>query len=283
MNAVPETLTIALWQCEPLPPVESLLGDHAVAENLERLDATLAEVAGTVDLLVTPEMFVGGYNVGAEAARLRADPALRDMTVAPVDGSVADAVSHMCAKHAVAVVYGCAEIADDGSVYNTARLVDATGTHLGSHHKTHLFGDLDREMFTAGTDRAPVIEFGGWHIGLLICYEVEFPEMTRSLAARGADLICVPTANMAQYNDVQRVLLPARALENQVFLAYANGVGAEGDITYGGLSTILGPTGMSVADRPGTPDLVTATIVRTDIKRSRGQFCYLDDLNRDVY
>lgn len=283
MSAVPETLTIALWQCEPLPPVESLLGDHTVAENLERLDATLAEVAGTVELLVTPEMFVGGYNVGAEAARLRADPALRDMTVPPVDGSVADAVSHMCAKHGVAVVYGCAEIADDGSVYNTARLVDATGTHLGSHHKTHLFGELDREMFTAGTDRAPVIEFGGWHIGLLICYEVEFPEMARSLAARGADLICVPTANMAQYNDVQRVLLPARALENQVFLAYANSVGTEGDITYGGLSTILGPTGMSVADRGGAPDLVTATIVRTDIKRARGQFCYLDDVNRDVH
>ncbi|MFZ2242598.1 MAG: carbon-nitrogen hydrolase family protein [Gordonia amarae] len=280
---MPETLTIALWQCEPLPPVESLLGDHTVAENLERLDATLAEVAGTVELLVTPEMFVGGYNVGAEAARLRADPALRDMTVPPVDGSVADAVSHMCAKHGVAVVYGCAEIADDGSVYNTARLVDATGTHLGSHHKTHLFGELDREMFTAGTDRAPVIEFGGWHIGLLICYEVEFPEMARSLAARGADLICVPTANMAQYNDVQRVLLPARALENQVFLAYANSVGTEGDITYGGLSTILGPTGMSVADRGGAPDLVTATIVRTDIKRARGQFCYLDDVNRDVH
>ena len=128
MSAVPETLTIALWQCEPLPPVESLLGDHTVAENLERLDAKMAEVAGTVELLVTPEMFVGGYNVGAEAARLRADPALRDMTVPPVDGSVADAVSHMCAKHGVAVVYGCAEIADDGSVYNTARLVDATGT-----------------------------------------------------------------------------------------------------------------------------------------------------------
>lgn len=280
---MPETLTIALWQCEPLPLAESLLGDHTVAENLERLDAKLAEVAGTVELLVTPEMFVGGYNVGAEAARLRADPALRDMTVAPVDGSVADAVSHMCAKHGVAVVYGCAEIADDGSVYNTARLVDATGAHLGSHHKTHLFGDLDREMFTAGTERAPVIEFGGWHIGLLICYEVEFPEMARSLAARGADLICVPTANMAQFNDVQRVLLPARALENQVFLAYANGVGTEGDLTYGGLSTILGPTGMSVADRAGAPDLVTATIVRTDIKRSRAQFCYLDDLNRDVY
>ncbi|GAB06165.1 putative amidohydrolase [Gordonia amarae] len=280
---MPETLTIALWQCEPLPPVESLLGDHTVAENLERLDAKMAEVAGTVELLVTPEMFVGGYNVGAEAARLRADPALRDMTVPPVDGSVADAVSHMCAKHGVAVVYGCAEIADDGSVYNTARLVDATGTHLGSHHKTHLFGELDREMFTAGADRAPVIEFGGWHIGLLICYEVEFPEMARSLAARGADLVCVPTANMAQYNDVQRVLLPARALENQVFLAYANGVGTEGDITYGGLSTILGPTGMSVADRGGAPDLVTATIVRTDIKRARGQFCYLDDVNRDVH
>ena len=280
---MPETLRLALWQCEPMPPVESLRVDYTVAENLERLEAKLAEVAGTVDLLVTPEMFIGGFNVGAEAVRLRADPALRDMTVPPVDGSVADAVSHMCAKHGIAVVYGCAEIADDGSVYNAARLVDATGAHVGSHHKTHLFGDLDRAMFTAGTEPAPVIEFGGWHVGLLICYEVEFPEMVRSLAVRGADIVCVPTANMAEFNDVQRVLLPARALENQVFLAYANGVGVEGDMTYGGLSTILGPTGVSVAEKGGDPDLVTASITRTDIKRARGQFCYLDDRNRDVY
>lgn len=280
---MPEALTLALWQCTPLPPAESLLGDHTVAENLERLDAKLDEIAGTVDLLVTPEMFVSGYNVGAEATRLRADPALRDMTIPPVDGSIADAVSHMCAKYGVAVVYGCAEVADDGSVYNTVRLVDASGEHLGSHHKSHLYADLDRSMFVAGADRAPVIEFGGWHIGLLICYEVEFPEMARSVASRGADLICVPTANMAEFNDVQRVLLPARALENQVFLAYANYVGTEGDLTYGGLSTILGPTGASVVDKRGVPELITATIVRTDIKRSRGQFCYLDDLNPDVY
>ncbi|MCB1295430.1 MAG: carbon-nitrogen hydrolase family protein [Gordonia sp.] len=280
---MPETLRLALWQCAPLPRAQSQADDHAVADNLARLEATLAQVSGTVDLLVTPEMFVSGYNVGAEAARFRADPVLRDMTIPPVDGSIADALSHMCARHRVAVVYGCGEIGDDGSVYNTARIVDAAGVHLGSHHKSHLYGGLDRDMFTAGTEPAPVIEFCGWGVGLLICYEVEFPEMTRSLAARGADLICVPTANMVEYNDVQRVLLPSRALENQVFLAYANYIGTEGDLTYGGLSVILGPAGAPVTANPGVADLVTATLVHADIEHSRSQFCYLDDRNPDVY
>ena len=102
-------------------------------------------------------------------------------------------------------------------------------------------------------------------------------------AARGADLICVPTANMVEYNDVQRVLLPSRALENQVFLAYANYIGTEGDLTYGGLSVILGPAGAPVTANPGVADLVTATLVRADIEHSRSQFCYLDDRNPDVY
>ena len=68
---------IGVWQCAPLPRAQSQADDHAVADNLARLEATLAQVSGTVDLLVTPEMFVSGYNVGAEAARFRADPVLR--------------------------------------------------------------------------------------------------------------------------------------------------------------------------------------------------------------
>ena len=197
---MPETLRLALWQCAPLPRAQSQADDHAVADNLARLEAHWHRCRAPVDLLVTPEMFVSGYNVGAEAARFRADPVLRDMTIPPVDGSIADALSHMCARHRGGRRLRLRRIGDDGSVYNTARIVDAAGVHLGSHHKSHLYGGLDRDMFTAGTRTSPVIEFCGWGVGLLICYEVEFPEMTRSLAARGADLICVPTANMVEYN-----------------------------------------------------------------------------------
>lgn len=69
----PNTLRLALWQCSPLP--DSDRDDHAgvIAENLDRLEHTMADVAGRADLLITPEMFLCGYNIGAAAARARAD------------------------------------------------------------------------------------------------------------------------------------------------------------------------------------------------------------------
>ncbi|MFY8044397.1 MAG: nitrilase-related carbon-nitrogen hydrolase, partial [Rhodoferax sp.] len=77
----------------------------------------------------------------------------------------------------------------------------------------------------------------------LICYDVEFPEATRRLALAGADLIVVPTANMPEFDFVAQSLVPVRAYENQLYVAYANYIGAEGAVHYGGLSLLAAPDG----------------------------------------
>ncbi|ROZ88659.1 carbon-nitrogen hydrolase family protein [Gordonia sp. OPL2] len=260
-------LRIALWQCEPRPAVPET--------NLDRLDAAAADAARRgADLIVTPEMVIPGYDIGAGRARELADPP---------DGPIARRVGVIAGRHRIAILYGCAELASDGSVYNAIRLVDAAGTATATHHKTHLFGQLDRRMFAPGSARPPVVDCAGWRLGLLTCYEVEFPELVRSLSVRGADVVCVPTANMIEYDIVQDVLVRARAVESQVFVAYANHCGSENDLVYGGRSEIVSPGGAVVASAGRSPDLVIADLSRAALDDSRRRFPYLDDRRPDLY
>ncbi|RPA57193.1 carbon-nitrogen hydrolase [Gordonia oryzae] len=279
----PNTLRLALWQCSPLP--DSDRDDHAgvITENLQRLEAIMADVAGRADLLITPEMFMCGYNIGAAAARARSDEA---------DGPIAASVAQLSSRYGLAVLYGCAERVTDAHqtsagakevVYNAIRLIDSDGVTIATHHKTHLFGDLDIAMVTAGTTRAPVVDFGSWRLGMLICYEVEFPEMVRDLAIRGADVVCVPTANMPDYDKVQQILLPARALENQVYLAYANYVGSERDLSFGGLSEMVGPGGIIDVSAGRDERVAIATADHDTLRRSRETWRYLADRRPELY
>jgi predicted amidohydrolase len=93
----------------------------------------------------------------------------------------------------------------------------------------------------------PVAELGGFKIGLLICYDIEFPEPARLLALAGAEIILIPTAQMQPYEQVARHVLPARAYENQVYTAYANHSGDDDGLSYVGLSSICGPDGAVLA------------------------------------
>lgn len=219
-------LHIALWQT-PHPA--------STAEALQRLDAAGAQArAQGAELLVTPEMFLTGYAVGAERVAALAEPA---------DGPLARAVATLAQRHDIAIVYGYPEQNATGKPFNAAQAIGPDGTRLTGYRKTHLFGDLDRAQFSAGDVASQVFEWRGWRFGLLICYDVEFPETVRGLALQGADAVLVPTANMEPFDEVQRLLLPARALENSLYLAYANACGREGLLAYNGLSCAIGPDG----------------------------------------
>lgn len=256
-----DTLQLAVWQC-PSQPLD-------LAGNLQRLAEQAALAAsGGAELLICPEMFLTGYDIGAEAVRRLAEPA---------DGSSSRAVADIARQHRIAIAWGYPERADDDRIHNAAQLRGPDGAWLGGYRKTHLFGELDRGMFAAGTGDEPVFTLHGWRVGLAICYDIEFPETARRLALAGADLIVVPTANMADYDIVPHTLLPARAVESQVYLAYANYCGHEGRQHYGGLSCVLAPDGESPLIAAREPALLRATLSRDRLARSRKRYPYLAD------
>ncbi|WP_275898975.1 nitrilase-related carbon-nitrogen hydrolase, partial [Pseudomonas viridiflava] len=104
--------------------------------------------------------------------------------------------------YGTAILYGYPERSAEQRIYNAVQLINSQGDRVGNYRKTHLFSDLDKSMLSAGADLCPVIELNGWRLGMLICYDVEFPENTRRLAIAGAELILVPTANMAPFDFV---------------------------------------------------------------------------------
>lgn len=220
-------LTLALWQT---PYADSS------ADALRRLDATAAQarVMGA-DLLLCPEMGLTGYAIGPERVAALAEPA---------DGALSRAVASIARRHRVAIVYGYPERHPAGGrPYNAAQFVAANGTLRAQYRKAHLFGDMDRAQFTAGDTASQVFSWRGWRLAMLICYDVEFPEAVRDLAVQGVDAVLVPTANMREFDEVPLQMVPARARDNRLFVAYANACGHEGGLHYGGLSTVCGPDG----------------------------------------
>jgi 5-aminopentanamidase len=249
---VSTTTRVAAWQCQP--------GPLDVEGNLRRLDEICATAAARqVEVLVTPEMFSSGYGLAPDqVSRLAEDPG----------GPTEAAVAQIARRHGLAIVYGHPECAaSDGGAesrpYNAATLVGPDGVVRGRHRKVHLFGDVDRALFAPGAERPAAFDFDGSRVGLLICYDVEFPEAVRRLAVGGARTVLVPTANMAGYEVVQQLLVRARACENGCCIVYANYCGADKLFEYNGLSVICGPGGevlaqasaqgeeLIVADLPG--------------------------------
>ncbi|MCO7564319.1 carbon-nitrogen hydrolase family protein [Pseudomonas sp. S 311-6] len=260
-------MRIALFQGTPRP--------LDVPGNLERLQqqAQLAAARGA-QLLVCPEMYLSGYNIGAEAVQRLAEPD---------DGPSAMSVVEIAQAHRIAIVYGYPERAEDGAVYNSVQLIDAHGRSLCNYRKTHLFGELDRAMFSPGADHFPVVELDGWKLGMLICYDIEFPENARRLALAGAELILVPTANMTPYDFICQVTVRARAQENQCYLVYANYCGAEGEIQYCGQSSIIGPDGSLLAMAGRSECQLLAELEHECVVQGRAAFPYLTDLRRELH
>ncbi|MGK0715577.1 carbon-nitrogen hydrolase family protein [Leucobacter sp. W1153] len=268
-TAAPEaSLTIAVWQHGSVPA--------DVHANLEALDEAVAEAGDNgAHLLITPEMFITGYNIGERLAPLaRLQPLER--------------VREIAKRHQVGIVVGGPECAahEDGTeeIFNAAWLIDDSGEVLARHRKIQLFGELDRDLFVAGNAPTTVATYRGFTIAMLVCFDVEFPEATRAAALAGAELIAVPTAQMEPFHFVNEHLIRVRAWESGVYLAYANQVGDDGDLTYVGRSVIADPLGSHLAEAgPAGSALLIATIERETLTRARAQSPYLSELRREVF
>ena len=241
------------------------------AANLERAEALVARAASTgADIVVLPEKWnaIGGVDTLRAAAE-------------PIDGgeSVA-AMSDWAQRHGVTLVGGSITEVREGrdKLSNTSLVYDPDGGVVAVYRKIHLFdvavgGHVYRESEAEEPGDEPVVARSeGWAIGLSVCYDVRFPELYRILALEGAELVTVP-ANFTLHTgkDHWHVLLRARAIENQLYVAAAAQLGETmpGKPSYG-RSLIADPWGIVVAEAPDEETVVSAEIDRgrlEDIRR----------------
>jgi predicted amidohydrolase len=185
--------------------------------NLGRVHTALAEAAGQgADLAVFPE---------ATQIRFGCDPR---PVAAPPDGPFGTALAAAAKEAGVALVAGIFTPAPDGRVFNTVVAFDRAGELVTAYRKLHLFdalGQRESELVAPGAEPA-LAKLAGLSVGFQICYDLRFPELTRLLAGRGAELVVVPAAWAAGLfkEDHWITLARARAIENTVWLAAAGQV-----------------------------------------------------------
>ena len=215
-------------------------------------------------LIALPECAISGYAID--------DPTEAMRLAEPLDGPSVTAVARLCARSGASVVFGLLERSGD-RLFNSAVLVGPAGL-VGVHRKGHIVRVAADAHVEHGSE-INVFEAGGIRIGMMICYEVRFPEVARVMALAGAQLIVV-VANWPAGADVNPdILSPARAAENNVHLLAANRCGTAGALSFIGKSTIHLPDGTRAA-RAGTgeetlvADLVAGPGLATrDVRESR--------------
>ncbi|OUD10017.1 hypothetical protein BVC71_00400 [Marivivens niveibacter] len=244
-------------------------------DNETRLARGLNEAAAQgATLLLAPELALSGYNQSAEA--------LRD-----VASEVPAAIKRLAQKvkeTGVALALGVPRIEDD-QLFNSAVLITPEDGVVLTYDKCHLFGEEERATFAQGNRRSRLVNWNGLKVGLLICYDVEFPEMVRSLALDGMQLALVPTA-LPKVGDITTVsdrYIPTRAFENGIFVAYAGLSGVENGMTYLGGSHIAAPDCRTLAKCGEDEALLIADLDTGLVGRSDRSGPYLRDRRPELY
>lgn len=222
---MPRTLNVLLAQLIP-----RLRQTEANIETMERLIAGHPET----DLAVFPELFMSGYTTTG----------LEDLAVDP-DGPEIGRVARAAGEYSTAVIVGVPERLGGGYA-NSAVYVERDGTVAGVYRKTHLFGS-EREVFVPGDDLL-VVNLEGSKVGLMICFDVEFPEVARSLARAGSDLLVTISANMEPFGRDHHVFTVARAIENGLPHAYVNQIGPGEEFTFTGGTMAVSADGDLLAE-----------------------------------
>lgn len=248
-------MRLGIYQCDA--------GGLSGKARLRALELRLAE--REVDLMVCPELFASGY-MGVDHEAL----------AEPAEGPFFEAVAEMAKRHGTAVCYGYPEAAD-GRVYNAARLIGPDGDALANHRKRLASpGSFEEETFVNG-DAPTLVAFGGLSVAIIICYEVELPESLRAAALAGAEVALVPTALVDQWGIVAEKLVPTRAFENGLWLAYANHAGEENGARYLGGSRIVAPDGVEEAVAGKGETVIAAKVDAARVIKARERLPYLRD------
>jgi predicted amidohydrolase len=201
-------------------------------KNLSKVEKYVVQEAA--DLFVFGELFLTGYVCRDD---------IRDMAE-PLDGESIEKMRELAQANKCSIVCGMPLMEREGLISNAAVLIQPDG-YVSAYRKSFLanFGPFEERFFFTPGSSLPVFSTNFGRMGICICYEVFFPEMIKTLALNGADLVVCISASPSVTREFFEKVLPARAIENTVFVAYANLVGNQENLTFWGGGQVYDPTG----------------------------------------
>lgn len=233
--------------------------------NLSYIRAALPRIAERgANLAVLPEMWSTGF----------AYKSLNELAQR-TDAVVAE-LQELSARYKLVLVGSQPEPANDGRVYNTAHVID-NGRLVSSYRKLHLFSLLGEDKAFKGGDGWCLAETSLGKIGVIICYDLRFPELSRRLALEGARVLCVPAQWPKPRQEHWRTLLRARAIENQFYVVSCNACGIIGKLDFFGMSMIIDAKGDVLADAGEQQGEIVAPLSWEQMDAWRAQIpCFTD-------
>jgi predicted amidohydrolase len=240
--------------------------------NLQQAKRAVSEAArGGAEIVLLPELWASGYDL--ENAREYASP---------LGSGYFASMQDLALENRIAVGGSLIEVADK-TLFNTFLFVDQEGKELGSYRKAHLFGMIgEQDSFAAGK-QLRIIDSPQGRIGLALCYDLRFPELFRAYAVEGVQIILLvaewPRRRIAHWD----ILLQARAIENQCFIAAVNKVGTSKDQQLGGNSAVIGPMGEVLVKGNADPGILIAEVDLEEVGKVRNWMPVLKDRNLDIY
>ena len=222
------------------------------------------------------------------------------------DGFTITRIKEKAKQHSVYIIATIYEQDQPGICFDTAMVIDQQGQIIGKYRKTHPAGYRALELiYYRYGSKYPVFEIHGWKVGIVICYDLHFPESARCVTLNGAELIIVPFASSAGYLSPDSSSLPGsagpasidktgwlsrwnarmtcRAIENIAFLAPCNHTGQEGDAVFCGSSRIVDPKGEVIVDAGEEEKVITAELDRQFLISARQTTPFLRDRRPHLY
>ena len=243
-------------------------------ENYARTEHLIHKAAKSKpDVILLPELWHTGFAPG------KIDPAFAD-----ADGARTKVLCGSLAKElCINIVAGSVLAKKGDALYNTAYVFDRAGDCIAEYDKTHLFSPSgEGEAYAAG-DRIVTFPLDGVMCGILICYDLRFPELCRALALSGARVLFIPAEWRKAARKQMLALLIARAIENQQYVALCNGCGSAFGTQFGGSSAIVDPLGRALAHAGRGEKTIFATIDLATQERIREELPVFIDRRPELY
>lgn len=242
-------------------------------KNVENGLSLLAQSALKADCVVMPEIWTTGYSLG----KLKEE-------ATKIDGALIKKIQAIAKENSTNIIAGSIPLIDnEGNVTNSSLVINKNGEIIFQYDKIHLFGMFNEERFFKQGDRIGVYQLDGVTCGTAICYDLRFPEYFRYLALKGAKVIFVPAEWPKLREDVWKLLLQARAVENQIFICAVNCSGQFKGENFAGCSMIVSPKGEILLRAGVDEDVISLDIDLAEIEKVQSKINVLADSRMHLF
>ncbi len=250
--------------------------DIALGKPQENLGKTLRKIdeasKDSPDIICLPELFTTGYYL--EEANDLAEP---------IPGATTEALSKKAKTINSFIIAGSILEKSSNGIYNTSVVINLEGKTVGKYSKIHLFPLFNEDKYLKAGNESFCLDLGIAKIGIMICYDLRFPELARKLALQDGEILFIPSEFPNPRLSHWRHLLIARAIENQLFVVGVNRVGEDEKTSYFGHSMIVNPMGEVLVEADENEKIIYAEINLDEIKRVRSSLPTLTERRPETY